>query len=250
MARRQGARSPCPAAAASRGPPRPRTAPPCRRSARTPPAWRPRPSPRSPPPTCPRSPSSANRVRPISSSCCAALRAGHPGAARVAAACSLLGVLLESVATPSIMPLRRSPPAPGAVPSVFRRNRYASVTASARRTPSPAARTSGSAGPRSRPGRASHRAARDVGSAWCRLCQDSPQDSTASHHTLPERSRDLKGRLPTAWQIELIDQVTWCSSATRTSEPQKNAGERAPPGHRHQTADQRRAAPARAPSSR
>src|SRR3954466_3408744 len=63
----------------------------------------------------------------------------------------------------------------------------------------------------------------DVGSAWCRLCHDSPQDSTASHHTLPERSRDLKGRLPTAWQIELIDHVTWCSSATRTSEPQKNA---------------------------
>ena len=25
------------------------------------------------------------------------------------------------------------------------------------------------------------------------------------------------------WQIELIDQVTWCSSETRTSEPQKNA---------------------------
>ncbi|CAM5591637.1 hypothetical protein SVIOM342S_08579 [Streptomyces violaceorubidus] len=62
----------------------------------------------------------------------------------------------------------------------------------------------------------------EVGSAWCRLCQDSPQDRIASHHTLPERSRDLKGRLPTAWQIELIDQVTWCSNATRTSEPQKN----------------------------
>ena len=62
-----------------------------------------------------------------------------------------------------------------------------------------------------------------VGSAWCRLCHDSPHDSTASHHTLPDRSRDLNGRLPTAWQIELIDQVTWCSSATRTREPQKNA---------------------------
>jgi hypothetical protein len=71
--------------------------------------------------------------------------------------------------------------------------------------------------PRSTPCRA------DVGSAWCRLCHDSPHDRIASHHTLPERSRDLNGRLPTAWQIELIDQVTWCSSATRTSEPQKNA---------------------------
>lgn len=28
----------------------------------------------------------------------------------------------------------------------------------------------------------------DVGSAWCRLCQDSPHDSTASHQTLPDRS--------------------------------------------------------------
>ncbi|CAM5694418.1 hypothetical protein SMICM304S_09112 [Streptomyces microflavus] len=55
------------------------------------------------------------------------------------------------------------------------------------------------------------------------MCHDSPHDSTASHHTFPERSRDLKGRLPTAWQIELIDHVTWCSSATRTSEPQKKA---------------------------
>src|SRR6476469_6051649 len=71
--------------------------------------------------------------------------------------------------------------------------------------------------PRSTPCRA------DVGSEWWRLCQDSPHESTASHHTFPDRSRDLKGRLPTAWQIELIDQVTWCSRATRTSEPQKKA---------------------------
>ncbi len=49
------------------------------------------------------------------------------------------------------------------------------------------------------------------------------QDSTASHQTLPERSRASNGRLPIAWQIELIDQVTWCSSATRTRLPQKNA---------------------------
>src|ERR1700754_2684903 len=71
--------------------------------------------------------------------------------------------------------------------------------------------------PRSTPCRA------DVGSAWCRLCQDPPHDRTASHHTLPERSRDLNGRLPTAWQIELIDHVTWCSRATRTRDPQKKA---------------------------
>ena len=48
-------------------------------------------------------------------------------------------------------------------------------------------------------------------------------DRTASHQTLPERSRLLNGRSPMAWQIELIDQVVWCSSATRTRLPQKNA---------------------------
>ena len=31
------------------------------------------------------------------------------------------------------------------------------------------------------------------------------------------------GRWPIVWQIELIDQVTWCSRKTRTSEAQKNA---------------------------
>ena len=124
--------------------------------------------------------------------------------------------------------------------------RYASVRPAHVVRPAQLLEPADEPGAESRAGPAAHRAARDVGSAWCRLCQDSPQDRTASHHTLPERSRDLKGRLPTAWQIELIDHVTWCSSATRTSEPQKNAGERAPPGHRHQTADQRRASPARA----
>src|SRR6185369_15812424 len=62
-----------------------------------------------------------------------------------------------------------------------------------------------------------------VGSAWCRLCHDSPIDSAASHQTLPERSRLAKGRSPIAWQIELIDQVTWWSNPTRTSDAQKNA---------------------------
>jgi hypothetical protein len=31
------------------------------------------------------------------------------------------------------------------------------------------------------------------------------------------------GRSPIMWQIELTDQVTWCSTATRTSPAQKNA---------------------------
>src|SRR5215475_78833 len=62
-----------------------------------------------------------------------------------------------------------------------------------------------------------------VGSEWCRLCQDSPWLRIASHQTLPDLSRLLNGRAPIVWQIELIDQVTWCSSAIRTSEAQKNA---------------------------
>src|SRR5690606_23749062 len=35
-----------------------------------------------------------------------------------------------------------------------------------------------------------------VGSAWCRLCQDSPKDGIASHHTLRERSRTAKFSSP------------------------------------------------------
>src|SRR5690242_11970889 len=62
-----------------------------------------------------------------------------------------------------------------------------------------------------------------VGSAWCRLCQDSPPEGIASHQTLPEKSREAKGRSPTVWQIELIDQVTWWIRPMRTTVPQKNA---------------------------
>src|SRR5690606_4735271 len=61
------------------------------------------------------------------------------------------------------------------------------------------------------------------GSAWCRLCHDSPPEGIASHHTLEDLSRERNGRSPMVWQIELIDQVTWCSRPTRTSVPQKNA---------------------------
>ena len=62
-----------------------------------------------------------------------------------------------------------------------------------------------------------------VGSAWCRLCHDSPKERTASHQTLAERSRVPNGLRPAMWQIELIDQVTWCSRPTRTSPPHRNA---------------------------
>src|SRR6266581_2029394 len=78
-------------------------------------------------------------------------------------------------------------------------------------------RALGSSCPRSAPCRA------QVGSAWCRLCHDSPNDATASQATLRDLSRTTKSSLPKVWQIELIDQVTWCSRQIRTRLAQKNA---------------------------
>ncbi len=45
----------------------------------------------------------------------------------------------------------------------------------------------------------------------------------ASGQKLALLSRAANGRSPMVWQIELIDQVTWCRTHTRTSEAQKNA---------------------------
>ncbi len=62
-----------------------------------------------------------------------------------------------------------------------------------------------------------------VGSAWWRLCHDSPNAGIASHHTLVDRSRDANGALPNTWQIELMLHVTWWTNATRTTPAQKSA---------------------------
>src|SRR5580658_734390 len=62
-----------------------------------------------------------------------------------------------------------------------------------------------------------------VGSAWCRLCQDSPKERIASQFTFRDLSLTSNSSLPNVWQIELIDQVTWCRNATRTRLAQKNA---------------------------
>src|SRR6185437_7743024 len=62
-----------------------------------------------------------------------------------------------------------------------------------------------------------------VGSAWCRLCHDSPNEAMASQETFRDRSRASNSLSPKVWQIELIDHVTWCSSVTRTRLAQKNA---------------------------
>src|ERR1022692_1045526 len=62
-----------------------------------------------------------------------------------------------------------------------------------------------------------------VGSAWCRLCQDSPNDRIANQETFLDLSLTSNSSLPKVWQIEFIDQVTWCRNATRTRLAQKNA---------------------------
>ena len=71
--------------------------------------------------------------------------------------------------------------------------------------------------PRSTPWRA------DAGMAWCRLCHDSPNESTARARTLPLWSFVRNGRRPNTWQIELMLHVTWWSSAMRTTPAHRNA---------------------------
>ena len=78
-------------------------------------------------------------------------------------------------------------------------------------------RALGSSWPFSAPCRA------QVGSAWCRLCQDSPKDAIAIQDTFFDLSRTSNSSLPKVWQMELMAQVTWCSSATRTRLAQKKA---------------------------
>src|SRR5580704_16724902 len=62
-----------------------------------------------------------------------------------------------------------------------------------------------------------------VGSEWCRLCQDSPKERMASQFTFLDLSLASNSFLPKVWQIELMDQVTWCRNAIRTRVAQKNA---------------------------
>src|SRR5690606_3637000 len=70
-----------------------------------------------------------------------------------------------------------------------------------------------------------------AGSAWCQLCQPSPNVSSATHHTFDERSRVRKGRAPEVWATEFTDHVTWWTTAERTRPPQKQALQA--PAHDH-----------------
>src|ERR1700728_4545499 len=62
-----------------------------------------------------------------------------------------------------------------------------------------------------------------VGSEWCRLCQDSPNDRIASQFTFRDLSLTSNSSLPKVWQVELMDEITWCRTSTRTRLAQKNA---------------------------
>ena len=50
-----------------------------------------------------------------------------------------------------------------------------------------------------------------------------PKEPMASQETLRDLSRTSKSSVPKVWPTELIDQVTWCSSAMRTRLAQKKA---------------------------
>ena len=63
----------------------------------------------------------------------------------------------------------------------------------------------------------------DVGNAWWLLCHDSPNEIRLSSHTLRLSSADVKLRRPQKWQIELIENVTWCSRKMRIAPPQSSA---------------------------
>ena len=65
-------------------------------------------------------------------------------------------------------------------------------------------------------------------------------DRTASGQKFVALPWARNGRSPIMWQIELIDQVTWCSTAMRTSPAQKNAVNAPQNDMRDQAAEQGR----------
>ena len=87
------------------------------------------------------------------------------------------------------------------------------------------------------PAISNHRISRAAGSTWCesapcraeagalwwKLCQLSPNDTTASGATFPLRSFVTNGLRPQRWHTELMLQVTWCSRNMRTRPAQRNA---------------------------
>ena len=70
----------------------------------------------------------------------------------------------------------------------------------------------------------------DVGNAWWLLCHDSPNVISDSQNTLRDSSGVLKRLRPKTWQIELMLNVTWCSSISLIAPPHSSGGERRLPG--------------------
>src|SRR5882724_12703947 len=63
----------------------------------------------------------------------------------------------------------------------------------------------------------------DEGNAWWLLCHDSPNEIRLSSQTLRLSSDDRKFRRPQKWQIELIENVTWCKRKMRIAPPHRRA---------------------------
>ena len=69
--------------------------------------------------------------------------------------------------------------------------------------------------------RAARRAGRRSGRRGAGCARTRRSDRNASGQKFADLSRAAKGRSPIMWQMELTDQVTWCSSAMRTRPAQK-----------------------------
>src|SRR5712691_9933201 len=174
----------------------------------------------------PSRPRSANSLRPMSSSCCLRslpvilFRLGPAGWLVTTPSWRSAGNSANRVSHPGRRPVVIEPSL-RALPvcladsrcSSGQRTSYAQPSFSASQMP----RAAMSIWPLSTPCLA------QVGSAWCRLCQDSPKDRIASQETFLDLSLTSNSSLPKVWQIELIDQVMWGRRATRTRLAQKNA---------------------------
>ena len=222
VARGQRGGDPVEQVAAPRGPRPPRRALPCRRSARRRPAWRPSARAATSSMEVASKPRSANSARPTSISCsrrwAADIRTrdfGDTGGGGRWRAQPLADVrcFLREVGHPLIVPAgghqRRRPASHRAGPL-----RPAHVVAQPSFSKIQMSRALMSIWPRSR-----RRGGRRSGRRGAGCASSRRSDRIASGQKLPalSPSRVSNGRSPYTWQIELIDQVTWCSRPMRTS---------------------------------
>ena len=101
------------------------------------------------------------------------------------------------------------------------------------RAPSRTSRRARSSGPRCRAARGARRAGRRSGRRGAGCARTRRSERNASGQKFADLSRAANGRSPIMWQIELTDQVTWCSTAMRTRPAQKKRSAR-----RSRTGDQ------------